>query len=54
MEFLAIFADDGQGLIEGLESSVAADFTDGAEDAGGAELFEDVGIAEECALEGAW
>jgi hypothetical protein len=42
----------GNGIGEAMESRVAADFADGAQDADGAELLEDVGIAEDGGFEG--
>lgn len=46
------FFEGGDGVGEGVEAGVAADFAGGAEDADGTELFEDVGVAEDGGFEG--
>lgn len=51
-EFVQRAAERGDGVGEAGEAGVAADFANGAEDADGAELFEDVGVAEDDGFEG--
>ena len=44
--------EGGEGVGEDVETGVAADFADGAEDANGSELLEEVGVAEDGGLNG--
>lgn len=43
-----------EGFGEGAEAGVAAEFGEGAGDADGAELFEDVGVVGDGGFEGEW
>jgi len=51
-KLVEVAAESGDGVGEAGEAGVAADFADGAEDADGAELFEDIGVAEDDGFEG--
>lgn len=46
-QILEAAAKSGDGVCEEWETGIAAHFADGAQDADGAELFQDIGIAED-------
>jgi hypothetical protein len=51
-ELLEVPAQDGHGIAEAGKARIAADLADGAQNAHGPELLEDVGVAEDGRLEG--
>jgi len=46
-QLFGITPQDPKGVVEADEAGVAADLADGSEDCNGAELFEDVRVAEQ-------
>jgi hypothetical protein len=51
-ELIEIALQDGNGIGKARESGIAAHLADGAQNADGAELFENVGVAKDGGLDG--